>query len=109
MTIMRPALSLRTPMVIASVGQSSQAAALRAGIDVLIACPGRLEDLIQQRQCRLDKVEVTVLDEADHMADLGFLPVVKRLLDQTPSGTQRLLFSATLDNGIDVIVKRYLN
>jgi len=103
------ALSMRTTTIFGGVGQNPQVAALRAGIDILIACPGRLEDLIQQRHCRLDKVEMTVLDEADHMADLGFLPAVKRLLDQTPPGTQRLLFSATLDNGIDVIVKRYLS
>ncbi|MGI4894558.1 MAG: DEAD/DEAH box helicase, partial [Janthinobacterium lividum] len=70
---------------------------------------GRLEDLIRQGHCNLDAVEVTVLDEADHMADLGFLPGVKRLLDTTPAGGQRLLFSATLDNGVDVIVKRYLH
>jgi superfamily II DNA/RNA helicase len=101
-------MSMRTTTIFGGVGQNPQVNALRAGVDILIACPGRLEDLIQQRHCRLDKVEVTVLDEADHMADLGFLPAVKRLLDQTPAGTQRLLFSATLDNGIDVIVKRYL-
>ena len=79
------------------------------GVDIVIACPGRLEDLIQQRHCQLDRVEVSVLDEADHMADLGFLPSVKRLLDQTPQRGQRLLFSATLDNGVDVLVKRYLH
>ena len=75
----------------------------------LVACPGRLEDLIRQRHCRLDRVEVTVVDEADLMADLGFLPAVQRLLDQTPKGGQRLLFSATLDHGIDGLVRRYLN
>jgi superfamily II DNA/RNA helicase len=101
-------LSLRTAVIFGGVGQNPQVAALRSGVDILIACPGRLEDLIQQRHCRLDRVEVTVLDEADHMADLGFLPAVRRLLDQTPQGTQRLLFSATLDNGVDVIVKRYM-
>ncbi|MEJ7720851.1 MAG: DEAD/DEAH box helicase [Ilumatobacteraceae bacterium] len=62
-----------------------------------IACPGRLEDLIGQRHCSLGDVMVTVLDEADHMADLGFLPAVRRLLDLTPAGGQRMLFSATLD------------
>ncbi|WP_345714203.1 DEAD/DEAH box helicase, partial [Kineococcus glutinatus] len=102
------ALGLRTAVVFGGVGQNPQVQALRAGVDVLIACPGRLEDLIGQGHCRLDRVEVTVLDEADHMADLGFLPGVRRLLDATPAGTQRLLFSATLDNGVDVIVKRYL-
>lgn len=103
------ALSLKVTTVFGGVGQNPQVAALRAGVDVLVACPGRLEDLIAQRYCSLDQVEVTVLDEADHMADLGFLPGVKRLLDQTPAGTQRLLFSATLDNGIDVLVRRYLS
>ncbi|WP_432490841.1 DEAD/DEAH box helicase [Kineococcus gypseus] len=103
------AAGLRTAVVFGGVGQNPQVAALREGVDVLIACPGRLEDLIRQGHCRLDAVEVTVLDEADHMADLGFLPGVKRLLDATPAGGQRLLFSATLDNGVDVLVKRYLS
>ena len=75
----------------------------------MLACPGRLEDLIGQGHCSLGAVEVTVLDEADHMADLGFLPAVRRLLDQTPRNSQRLLFSATLDKAIDVLVKRFLN
>ncbi len=101
-------LGLRTMTVFGGVGQGPQVAALRRGVDICIATPGRLEDLIQQRHLRLDDVEVTVLDEADHMADLGFLPAVKRLLDATPPGTQRLLFSATLDRGVDVLVKRYL-
>ena len=74
----------------------------------MLACPGRLEDLIGQGHCDLGDVEVTVLDEADHMADLGFLPAVRRLLDQTPQDGQRLLFSATLDKAIDVLVKRFL-
>lgn len=99
---------LTSTTIFGGVAQSRQVAALDAGIDVLVACPGRLEDLIQQRLCSLDAVEITVLDEADHMADLGFLPVVKRLLDRTPRG-QRLLFSATLDNGVDTLVKRYLD
>ncbi len=103
------ALGLRTTVVFGGVGQGQQAAALRAGVDVLVACPGRLEDLLEQRLLDLGAVEVSVLDEADHMADLGFLPGVKRILDQTPRGIQRLLFSATLDNGIDVLVTRYLS
>jgi superfamily II DNA/RNA helicase len=102
------ATGLRVTTVFGGVGQGRQVTALKGGIDVLIACPGRLEDLIKQRLVQLDAVEVSVLDEADHMADLGFLPGVKRILDLTPKGTQRLLFSATLDNGIDVLVKRYL-
>ncbi|MGH3470315.1 MAG: DEAD/DEAH box helicase, partial [Thermocrispum sp.] len=102
------ALGLRTAVVYGGVGQGPQATALRAGVDVLIACPGRLEDLINQGICDLSAVEVTVLDEADHMADLGFLPAVKRLLSRTPERGQRMLFSATLDNGVDVLVRRYL-
>ncbi|WP_240900741.1 DEAD/DEAH box helicase, partial [Kineococcus indalonis] len=108
-TPLAQALGMRTAVVFGGVGQNPQVSALREGVDVLIACPGRLEDLIRQGHCRLDAVEVTVLDEADHMADLGFLPGVKRLLDSTPAGGQRLLFSATLDNGVDVLVKRYLS
>ncbi|MFI5075472.1 MAG: DEAD/DEAH box helicase, partial [Actinomycetales bacterium] len=103
------ALSLRTTTIFGGVSQSRQVSALKAGVDIVIACPGRLEDLIGQGLCRLDAIEVTVLDEADHMADLGFLPGVKRLLDRTPQGTQRLLFSATLDRGVDVVVRRYLS
>ena len=81
---------------------------LRRGVDIVVACPGRLEDLIQQGHCDLGAVEVTVLDEADHMADLGFLPAVRRLLAATPKQGQRLLFSATLDRGVNVLVKQFL-
>jgi superfamily II DNA/RNA helicase len=102
------ALGQRITTVYGGVGQGRQVSALRGGIDVLIACPGRLEDLLGQGHVQLDEVEVTVLDEADHMADLGFLPAVRRLLDLTPAGSQRLLFSATLDNAVDVLVRRYL-
>ncbi len=102
------ALGQRITTVFGGVGQGRQVSALRGGIDVLIACPGRLEDLIGQGHVHLDEVEITVLDEADHMADLGFLPAVRRLLDRTPAGTQRLLFSATLDGDVDVLVRRYL-
>jgi superfamily II DNA/RNA helicase len=100
---------LTTAVVFGGVGQNPQVKALAPGVDVLIACPGRLEDLIAQGHADLSAVEVTVLDEADHMADLGFLPAVKRLLDKTPKKGQRMLFSATLDNGVDVLVKRYLH
>ena len=103
------ASGLSTTTVFGGVSQGRQVSALRGGVDVLIACPGRLEDLIQQGLCDLGAVEVTVLDEADHMADLGFLPVVKRLLDRTPADGQRMLFSATLDGGVDVLVRRYLD
>ncbi len=111
MTSLNPlaaAMSLRVATIYGGVGQGPQVSALRQGVDIVVACPGRLEDLIGQRHCRLDAVEVTVLDEADHMADLGFLPGVKRILDATPSGGQRLLFSATLDKAIDGLVRQYL-
>ena len=100
---------LRSQTVFGGVGQQPQVAALRSGVDVLVACPGRLEDLVKQGHCRLDAVEISVLDEADHMADLGFLPGVTRLLAQTPRNGQRMFFSATLDNGIDGLVKRFLD
>jgi superfamily II DNA/RNA helicase len=103
------ALGMRATTIFGGVGQNPQVQALAAGVDVVIACPGRLEDLIGQGHADLSAVEITVLDEADHMADLGFLPGVKRLLDKTPKVGQRLLFSATLDNGVDVLVKRYLS
>ena len=101
-------LSLRTLTVFGGVGPNPQIAGLRAGADVVVACPGRLDDHIRSGHAHLDAVEVTVLDEADHMADLGFLPIVRRLLDQTPRTAQRLLFSATLDSGVDVLVRRFL-
>jgi superfamily II DNA/RNA helicase len=85
-----------------------QIQSLEKGVDVLVATPGRLVDLIERRSCDLREVEVTVLDEADHMADLGFLPVVRQLLDQTPSRGQRLLFSATLDGDVATLVDSYL-
>jgi superfamily II DNA/RNA helicase len=103
------AAGLRTQTVFGGVGQGPQVNGLRAGADIVVACPGRLEDLIGQGHCNLGDVEVTVLDEADHMADLGFLPVVRRLLTRTPAGGQRMLFSATLDKAIDVLVRQFLN
>jgi superfamily II DNA/RNA helicase len=102
------ALSLRTLTVFGGVGAGPQISGLRAGVDVVVACPGRLADHVGTGHANLDAVEITVLDEADHMADLGFLPVVRRLLDKTPARGQRMLFSATLDSGVDVLVKRYL-
>ncbi len=100
---------LRTATVFGGVPAPKQIRALQAGVDVLVACPGRLEDLISSGHADLGDIAITVLDEADHMADLGFLPAVKRLLDRTPAKGQRLLFSATLDRGVDVLVKRYLH
>ncbi|MPR00284.1 DEAD/DEAH box helicase [Modestobacter sp. I12A-02628] len=81
---------------------------LRRGVDVVIATPGRLQDLINQRECSLEEVSIAIIDEADFMSDLGFLPVVKELLDQTRNDGQRLLFSATLDGEVDTLVRRYL-
>ncbi len=103
------AVGLRTCTVFGGVGANPQIQALRNGVDVVVACPGRLADHVRSGHCDLGAVEVTILDEADHMADLGFLPEVKRLLDKTPERGQRMLFSATLDGGVDVIVKRYLH
>jgi superfamily II DNA/RNA helicase len=103
------AAGLTTQTVFGGVGQNPQVRGLRQGVDIVLACPGRLEDLIGQGHCSLGSVETTVLDEADHMADLGFLPAVRRLLDRTPRDGQRLLFSATLDKAIDVLVKRFLS
>ena len=100
---------LTSRTVFGGVGQGPQVSALQRGVDVLIACPGRLEDLVQQGHANLGSIEVTVIDEADHMADLGFLPAVRRLLDKTPRTGQRLLFSATLDAQVDVLVKRFLH
>ncbi|MGB6244558.1 DEAD/DEAH box helicase, partial [Gordonia sp. (in: high G+C Gram-positive bacteria)] len=110
-TAMEPlaaAVGLRVTTVFGGVKQSRQESAMRAGADIVVACPGRLEDLMRQRIVSLDDVQITVLDEADHMADLGFLPVVTRILAATPTGGQRMLFSATLDNGVDKLVKRFL-
>ncbi len=87
---------------------NKQINALERGTDILVATPGRLVDLIERGACRLDAIELTVLDEADHMADLGFLPVVRGLLDQTPADGQRLLFSATLDGDVGTLVDNYL-
>jgi len=102
------ATNLRTRTVFGGVGQNPQVQALAKGVDIVIACPGRLEDLMKQGACILDQVEITILDEADHMADLGFLPSVRRILDATPKNTQRMLFSATLDNAVNVLVKRFM-
>jgi superfamily II DNA/RNA helicase len=100
--------NLRVTTIFGGVPQGKQVTALKSGVDIVVACPGRLEDLMKQRLISLDSVQITVIDEADHMADLGFLPGVTRILAATPSGGQRLLFSATLDNGVDKLVKRFL-
>ena len=102
------AYGLKVTTIFGGVPQGRQVSALKSGVDIVVACPGRLEDLMRQRLISLDAVEITVIDEADHMADLGFLPGVTRILAATPSGGQRMLFSATLDNGVDKLVKRFL-
>src|SRR5262245_22033432 len=99
------ALSLRTMTIFGGVAANPQIRALHAGVDILVACPGRLHDHIREGHASLDSVEITVLDEADHMADLGFLPTVRWLLERTPPEGQRLLFSATLDAAVDVLVR----
>jgi superfamily II DNA/RNA helicase len=110
--VLRPlarAAGLRTATIFGGTPQRPQVTALRNRVDIIVACPGRLADLIDQGHCHLGDVEVSVVDEADHMADLGFLPAVRRLLDATPPEGQRMLFSATLDNAVDVLVRRFLS
>ncbi|MFJ7070711.1 DEAD/DEAH box helicase, partial [Streptomyces sp. NPDC101115] len=101
-------LGLRMKVVCGGTSMGNQIYALERGVDILVATPGRLRDIINRGACSLEQVQVAVLDEADQMADLGFLPEVTELLDQVPTGGQRLLFSATLENEIDTLVKRYL-
>ncbi|WP_152347431.1 DEAD/DEAH box helicase [Brevibacterium sp. CFH 10365] len=103
------AVGLRTTTIFGGVKQRRQETALNAGVDIVVACPGRLEDLLQQDILTLEHIEVTILDEADHMADLGFLPGVTRILKQTPTEGQRMFFSATLDNDVDKLVRRFLH
>ncbi|HWC33851.1 MAG TPA: DEAD/DEAH box helicase [Mycobacteriales bacterium] len=102
------ALGLRLVAVFGGAPYGGQINALDRGVDIVVATPGRLIDLIDRRACSLAEVKVTVLDEADHMADLGFLPAMIRLLNDVPTSGQRLLFSATLDRGVDKLVKAYL-
>jgi superfamily II DNA/RNA helicase len=101
-------LGLRLLAVYGGVPLGRQAHQLRRGIDIVVATPGRLLDLLRQEACSLDAVAIAVLDEADHMADMGFLPAVTALLDRVPPGGQRLLFSATLDGQVDTLIRRYL-
>ncbi|GAA1174621.1 DEAD/DEAH box helicase [Nesterenkonia xinjiangensis] len=103
------AYGMRTTTIYGGISQKRQVDALNGGVDIVVACPGRLEDLLQQQALSLDAVEVTVLDEADHMADLGFLPGVTRILKKTPEHGQRMFFSATLDNGVDKLVRQFLH
>jgi superfamily II DNA/RNA helicase len=101
-------LGLGLKVVCGGTSMGNQIYALERGVDILVATPGRLRDLIERGAASLDKVQVAVLDEADQMADMGFLPEVTEILDLVPPGGQRLLFSATLENEIDTLVKRYL-
>jgi superfamily II DNA/RNA helicase len=103
------AVGLRVVSVYGGVSIGRQIDQLSRGADVVVATPGRLIDLLDRRACTLDSVEVSVIDEADYMADLGFLPAVTRILDATPGAGQRMLFSATLDRGVDVLVRAYLS
>jgi superfamily II DNA/RNA helicase len=102
-------VKLRLATVVGGMSISRQASALRGGAEVVVATPGRLKDLIDRGECRLDQVSITVLDEADQMADMGFMPQVTALLDQVRPGGQRMLFSATLDRNVDLLVRRYLS
>ncbi|WP_148590964.1 DEAD/DEAH box helicase [Streptomyces sp. WAC01526] len=102
------ALSLRLATVVGGMSIGRQAGALRGGAEVVVATPGRLKDLIGRGDCRLNQVAITVLDEADQMADMGFMPQVTALLDQVRPEGQRMLFSATLDRNVDLLVRRYL-
>ena len=103
------AVGLSVVAIYGGVPQNPQVARLRDRADIVVACPGRLADLIEQGHCHLGDVEISVIDEADHMADLGFLPVVRRLLDMTPPEGERMLFSATLDAAVDVLARRFMN
>ncbi|MEU9158830.1 DEAD/DEAH box helicase [Streptomyces sp. NPDC048424] len=102
------AMKLRTATVVGGMPIGRQASALRGGAEVVVATPGRLKDLIDRGDCRLNQVAITVLDEADQMADMGFMPQVTALLDQVRPEGQRMLFSATLDRNVDRLVRRYL-
>ncbi|WP_030938491.1 DEAD/DEAH box helicase [Streptomyces sp. NRRL S-646] len=102
-------VGLKMKVVCGGTSMGNQIYALERGVDILVATPGRLRDIINRGACSLENVEVAVLDEADQMSDLGFLPEVTELLDQIPAGGQRMLFSATMENEISTLVKRYLS
>ncbi|GAB2813318.1 DEAD/DEAH box helicase [Streptomyces chlorus] len=102
-------VKLRLATVVGGMPIGRQAGALRRGVEIVVATPGRLKDLIERGDCRLDQVSITVLDEADQMADMGFMPQVTALLDQVRPQGQRMLFSATLDRNVDLLVRRYLS
>ncbi|WP_079155733.1 DEAD/DEAH box helicase [Streptomyces ambofaciens] len=102
-------LDLRLATVVGGLSINRQAEQLRNGAEVVVATPGRLADLVSRRDCHLDRVRITVLDEADQMCDMGFLPQVTGILDQVPGDGQRLLFSATLDGDVDQLVRSHLH
>ncbi|MGW2031583.1 DEAD/DEAH box helicase [Streptomyces argyrophylli] len=102
-------LGLKMKVVCGGTSMGNQIYALERGVDILVATPGRLRDIINRGACSLEDVQIAVLDEADQMSDLGFLPEVTELLDQVPAGGQRMLFSATMENEIKTLVDRYLN
>ncbi|MGP9019591.1 DEAD/DEAH box helicase [Streptomyces sp. BR1] len=101
-------LGLKIKVVCGGTSMGNQIYALERGVDILVATPGRLRDIINRGACSLENTQIAVLDEADQMSDLGFLPEVTELLDQVPAGGQRMLFSATMENEIGTLVKRYL-
>ncbi|MFF5502892.1 DEAD/DEAH box helicase [Streptomyces roseolus] len=103
------AVGSRLTSVVGGAPLSRQTYALRKGVEIVIATPGRLTDLVVRGDCLLDRVSVTVLDEADQMTDMGFAPQIADLLDRVPAEGQRLLFSATLDRSVDRLVERYLS
>lgn len=103
------ALGLRVLDVVGGVNINHHIRSLAAPVDVLVATPGRAEDLINQKKLSFDSVQITALDEADQMADMGFLPQVRKLLDRTPKNGQRLLFSATLDGDVEKLIERYMH
>ncbi len=102
-------LGLSSKTICGGMPMPDQMQALKRGVDIIVATPGRLRDLIKRGSCSLDSVEIVVLDEADQMADLGFLPEVRELLNYVPPESQSLLFSATLDRGVDTLVNEYLH
>jgi superfamily II DNA/RNA helicase len=108
-TPLAKAIRLDSVVIAGGMPYAKQITAMRKSCPILVATPGRLIDLLNRGEVQLDDLQITVLDEADQMADMGFLPVVKEILDQAKPNGQRLLFSATLDRGVDSLVKKYLN
>ncbi len=102
------AMGLYSRTAVGGTSYDNQIRDLRRGVDIMVATPGRLADLIERRECSLAEIEITVLDEADQMCDLGFMPDVVALLEQTPAGGQRMLFSATLDGDVDTLVSKFM-